>query len=505
MSTLTFADTHNLIAFLDKPAESDGFHKIIDFLNANQICYALMINPTIYTSCIKQFWIIAKVKIVNEEAQIQALVDGKRVIVTEKSIRRDLHLQDAEGTYCLSNATIFAKLERMGAKTTAWNEFSSTIASAIICLATNQPFNFSKYIFDNMVKNLEGGVKFLMYPRPGHKFSSRVTPLFPTMLAQPQKDVEVLLQEETPTEIVEDLSSGEKGEKETSTAQVPVGTASPEVTEVSTAAQNLVYIRRSASKAKDKGKAIMEEHEPLKKIKKRVQVQMSVDEELAKKIQKEEQARAMAEQEQERINFEAALEYHALKNKPVSVAQARKNMITYLINQGGYKQSYFKKMSYEDIRSIFKKVCDQVNTFIPKDSEFEKEVMKRQKLDEEEAVDYEKEKEELRMRLTVVPDEEEFVDPEILHAKFPIVDWESQSLGSMHVYKIIRADGNTSYHKHFESMLKSFDRQDLMVLHRLVMERFEDNTPEGYNLMLWGDLKILVDPKEDDDIWKNQH
>ncbi|GKB44636.1 hypothetical protein Tco_0889578 [Tanacetum coccineum] len=53
----------------------------------------------------------------------------------------------------------------MGAKTTAWNEFSITMASAVICLATNQKFNFSKYIFDNMVRNLEGEVKFLMYPR----------------------------------------------------------------------------------------------------------------------------------------------------------------------------------------------------------------------------------------------------------------------------------------------------------------------------------------------------
>ncbi|GKD75318.1 hypothetical protein Tco_1333600, partial [Tanacetum coccineum] len=104
-----------------------------------------------------------------------------------------------------------------------------------------------------------------------------------------------------------------------------------------------------------------------------------------------------------------------------------------------------------------------------------------------------------------VPDEEEFVDPEVLHTKFPIVDWESQSSGNMHVYKIIRADRNTSYHKTFESMLKSFDRHDLEVLHRLVMERFQDNTPEGYNLMLWGDLKILVDPEQDDDIWKNQN
>ncbi|GKC46915.1 hypothetical protein Tco_1064637 [Tanacetum coccineum] len=62
MSTLTFADTHNMVTFLEKPAESDGFHEIIDFLNANQIHYALTVNPTIYTSCIEQFWAIAKAK-----------------------------------------------------------------------------------------------------------------------------------------------------------------------------------------------------------------------------------------------------------------------------------------------------------------------------------------------------------------------------------------------------------------------------------------------------------
>ncbi|GJW96519.1 putative ribonuclease H-like domain-containing protein [Tanacetum coccineum] len=179
-----------------KPEESDGFEGIIDFLNASSIRYELTVNPTIYTSCIKQFWATAKAKTVNGEVQIQALIDGKKVIVTKTSVRRALQLKDAEGTECLPNATIFVELERMGyenltqkltfykaffspqwkflihtilqclsAKTTAWNEFSSTMASAIIYLAINQKFNFSKYIFNNMVKNLEGGVKFLMYPR----------------------------------------------------------------------------------------------------------------------------------------------------------------------------------------------------------------------------------------------------------------------------------------------------------------------------------------------------
>ncbi|GJT06087.1 hypothetical protein Tco_0840549 [Tanacetum coccineum] len=92
-------------------------------------------------------------------------VDGKKIIVTKASVRRNLQLNDEEGTDCLPNATIFEELTRMSAKTIAWNEFSSTMASAIICLATNQKFNFSKYIFESMVKNLDNAGKFLMYPR----------------------------------------------------------------------------------------------------------------------------------------------------------------------------------------------------------------------------------------------------------------------------------------------------------------------------------------------------
>ncbi|GJU04526.1 hypothetical protein Tco_1120956 [Tanacetum coccineum] len=124
MSTLTFADTHNMVSFLEKPAESDGFHEIIDFLNSNQIHYALTVNLTIYTSCIEQFWATAKANTVNGERQLQVLVDKKRVIITESNIRSDLHLDDAGGIDCLPTATIFKELARMGAKSTAWNEFA---------------------------------------------------------------------------------------------------------------------------------------------------------------------------------------------------------------------------------------------------------------------------------------------------------------------------------------------------------------------------------------------
>ncbi|GKE03128.1 hypothetical protein Tco_1391111 [Tanacetum coccineum] len=74
---------------------------------------------------------------------------------------------------------------------------------------------------------------------------------------RPSVDTEILLDQEEPTELVEDLGSGEKGEKEISTAS-----ATPEV---STVAENLVYLRRSAKKRIDKGKATMKEDEYVQK------------------------------------------------------------------------------------------------------------------------------------------------------------------------------------------------------------------------------------------------
>ncbi|GJU47446.1 hypothetical protein Tco_1204712 [Tanacetum coccineum] len=151
MSTLTFADTYNKVAFLAKPAKSDGFHEIIDFLNANQIRYALTVNHTIYTSCIEQFWATAKAKTVNGECQIQALIYKKKVIIMETSIRSDLHLEDA-GVF------INQQLGDMSHHKKIYVNPSHT-----------------KKIFANM-------------KREGKDFSRRITPLFETMMVQPTQD-----------------------------------------------------------------------------------------------------------------------------------------------------------------------------------------------------------------------------------------------------------------------------------------------------------------------------
>nr|GEU85713.1 hypothetical protein [Tanacetum cinerariifolium] len=226
MATLTFPDTHNMIAFLSKSDVSARFDQIVDFLNAQVIQYALMVNLTIYVSCIKQFWATTSIK------------------------------KNADGVECLPTEEIFAELARMGyekpppkltfykaffsaqwkflihtlvqcmsAKRTAWNEFSCFMASAVICLATGRKSNFSKYIFDSMIRNVDSPSKFLMYPcflqvlinnqiddlsshttkytsptltqnvfsnmrRIGKGFSGIETPLFATMLVQPQAAAE---------------------------------------------------------------------------------------------------------------------------------------------------------------------------------------------------------------------------------------------------------------------------------------------------------------------------
>nr|GEY30528.1 hypothetical protein [Tanacetum cinerariifolium] len=152
----------------DKKSDaSEGFEQIIDFLNASSIKYALTVNPNTYVSCIKQFWTSVSVKKVNDVTRLQVLVDKKKVIITEATIRDALRLNESESIDCLPNKEIFTVLSKMGyekpstkltlykafflpqwkflihtilqcmsVKRTSWNKFSSSMASAIICLST---------------------------------------------------------------------------------------------------------------------------------------------------------------------------------------------------------------------------------------------------------------------------------------------------------------------------------------------------------------------------------
>ncbi|GJS86094.1 putative ribonuclease H-like domain-containing protein [Tanacetum coccineum] len=400
---------------------------------------------------------------------LQALVDGKKVIITETSVRSDLQLEDAKGIKCLPNADIFEQLALMGAKSSAWNEFSSTMASAIICLATNQQFNFSKYIFKTREEIGEGSTNLI---DPHH------TPIITQpSTSQPQKkqkpkkpkrkDTEIP-QSSGPTEPIadeaaneenvpthsndlllsrdfkfeveiqeiffngEDVFVAEQSEKFVKEVVITakVSAAATITTEEVTLAQALAELR--SVKPKDKGKAKMIKPEKPLKMKE----QIRLDKELAFKLQAE-------EEEQERLAREKA-----------------------------------EKVEKANIS------WDNVQAMIEADR---------------------KEKEDLKQCFEIVQDDEVEINAIPLATKpTPIVNLQIHRKGRNGYYEIMRADGSAKTYLLFSQLLKEFDKEDLENLWKLVKAKHGNTRPEeGYERVLWGDLKTMFEHHVEDLIWRN--
>ncbi|GJU72408.1 hypothetical protein Tco_1263813 [Tanacetum coccineum] len=199
-------------------------------------------------------------------------------------------------------------------------------------------------------------------------------------------------------------------------------------------------------------------------------------------------------------------------------------MSTYLKNMAGYKHNQLKNKSFDDIQKLFDKAMKRVNTFVDIDTELvegsevraeaeiaqessskragtelEQESIKKQKVDED------KEIAELQRLIEVVPDKEEVaIDAIPLATKPPsIVDWKIHRKGKKSYYQIIRADGSSKMYLVFSHMLKSFDREDLETLYKLVKAKYGSTRPvEDLDLVLYGDLKTMFEPHIEDNVWK---
>ncbi|GKB47722.1 putative ribonuclease H-like domain-containing protein [Tanacetum coccineum] len=320
----------------------------------------------------------------SREVELTAKIDGQVKTITEASLRRHLKLEDI------------------------W---------LVLLPSTNSE------IFEDLL--LLGNMKGPKAKSGGIDAEERLGGFLPTRedtaLADAAKRRRSVETAQTYTRLRRSVSTGSG---RVSTASRTVSTA-----DVSTASE---LGSTAGVKAKDKGKAIMQESEVLKRSKKRVQYK----------------------QEQERINFEAALElqkylkclrYHAQLNRPYSIAEVRKNMVMYWKNQGGYKMNYFKGMKYEDIRPIFEKVWDQIQSFAPMDSKKEKDSEMKGSRKKEEIIARNKSK--------------------LLSSK--------------------------NYKRSSVRRLDDFDRLGCLDLHRLVKARYMTSSPEGYDLMLW---EIFEDP-----------
>ncbi|GJX77363.1 hypothetical protein Tco_0324174 [Tanacetum coccineum] len=112
----------------------------------------------------------------------------------------------------------------------------------------------------------------------------------------------------------------------------------------------------------------------------------------------------------------------------------------------------------------------------------------------------------LKEYVEVISNSEEVINVIPLAVKSPIVSWNPYCKGGVGYYEIHKADGSYKTYIFYSEMLNDFDREDLIVLYRLLNEKYASTRPCFDNLMLWGDLKIMFEPDSDVEVWKNhQH
>ncbi|GJU33762.1 hypothetical protein Tco_1182116, partial [Tanacetum coccineum] len=206
-----------MIACVEKTAHNADFYQIIDYLTGCSINYSLLVDPDLIGPWLQQFWATASLRVINEVPHIRAMVAGKRVLISEETIRADLLFDDADGVDCFPKQVIWDSLRDIGyegnlaqltfskplfspqwkylihvllhclsPKSTSWEQFGTNIASALVGLATNQKFNFSLMIMNGMLGHISNvtlpSKVFTFMRKHSPKFSCRITPLTPPML-----------------------------------------------------------------------------------------------------------------------------------------------------------------------------------------------------------------------------------------------------------------------------------------------------------------------------------
>nr|GEW89948.1 ribonuclease H-like domain-containing protein [Tanacetum cinerariifolium] len=445
----------------------------------------------------KIFWTSVSIKKSNDVVRLQALIDKKKVIITEDSIRQALRLNDAYSVDCLPNEEIFAKLARMGYKNlstkTAWNEFSSSMASAVICLAIvgDLSSHTTKYTSPALTQKVCANMR-----RVGKGFSGVDTPLFVGMLVPQQaQDVKAAAEDE---DAVNEVFDEPTSPSPTPTTQPPPPQQEhiPSPPQAATAQSSpppqqppshdakisttLLYQLLKTCDTLTKQVENLEQDKvaqaiKITKLKQRVRrrmhpnrgkiAELDIDEdvtleEVDAEVPKDTDVQGRLEESQAKVyhldlehadkvlsmqetdEVEEVIEvvtvaklmtevvtiatttitatlvpkasaprrrrgvilqdpeeastaslkqlkrkerqdntvmrYQALKRKPVTEAQSRKNMMVYLKNMAGFKMNFFKGMTYTDIRPIFEKQFNSIWAFLEKgENEIEEEETKR--------------------------------------------------------------------------------------------------------------------------------
>ncbi|GJW33255.1 hypothetical protein Tco_0053287 [Tanacetum coccineum] len=305
-----------------------------------------------------------------------------------------------------------------------------------------------------------------------------------------------------------------------------------------------------------------------------IKARIEADRILAEKLQEQEREQFTIEERAKFLHdtiaaqrkFLARQRSEAIRNRPPTKNQLRNQMMTYLKHVGNFKHSELKSKKFEDIQAMYEKIKRSDEDFIAigsveddrlikrmnkKDSskgeeikqESKEEVKEEDKGEEntrkrkhgtrkkmksrkrrfkqdtsqDDPSDIEKENDELRLCLTIAPDEDKEVDYEILDKKYPIIDWKTENLGTkpqfdeskrseeINMNVVTRSNGQKRCFSTLIRVLSVFDREDLDAVYKLVMDIYQDKIPEGFDKVLWGDLIVMFNPDEQDEFWNSQH
>ncbi|GJZ74370.1 hypothetical protein Tco_0638516 [Tanacetum coccineum] len=591
---------HNIVACLERTEGNVDFHQIVDFLNASTIRYSLTISPTIYASYIEQFWSTAKTKIVNNETQIHSKVDGKTIVLSESSMRSNLHFNDEDGVTSLTNSEILENLALMGYEIYVGNTSSRgegpgqpsetqpppspalpshevqvtnvashpqkthtprrakrgqntkirqssgppkkvgdeavytgeddrvfRAATTTTSLEAEQESGSGPRFQDTTLEDADAQTRFETASKqsceppfsevntsgsgedsiehqddltdfvpltpydspllgdhtPGSdegrpninelmtiytNLSNRVLTLETSKtrqdlvinkLKKKVKRLEKKLRVRTPGMklfMIVNIATTEVSAASASvtTTGVTISIVEPRTPPTTTTtfedkdltiAQTLVKIR--SEKAKVKGVAFRDMEESARPTK------------ILPTIDPKDKGKGiimLVEMIAERKRFFVAQRAEQIRNKPPTRPQLRNNMVTYLKHMGKYTHNQMKSKSFEEIQKLYERGQKWINDFVPIDSEVVKDSRKGKAAGSRKKI-------VARKRTG----DDEAVNVESLATKYPIVDWKTHALSEDKMYyEIIKGDG----------------------------KRFETASPEGYDILLWGDLITVFEP-----------
>ncbi|GJW54327.1 hypothetical protein Tco_0098412 [Tanacetum coccineum] len=316
---------------------------------------------------------------------------------------------------------------------------------------------------------------------------------------------------------------------------------------------------------KDKGKKKIEkedesetESEGIPEAEKKFK-QLTSDEEMARKIEADRLLdERLQEEEREQFTVEERAKFlhdtiaaqrrflaqqrsEAIRNKPPTKNQLRNQMMTYLKHVGNFQHSHLKTKKFEEIQALYEKIKRSDEDFIAIGSAEDERMIKEMNekgidSSKNESVKEEGKEEEgtkkrksghIKMIARKKPrkqsdddsdDEhrkclkivtfEGILDSEIMEKKSVIARLDKVSSPDGDYLVIYRANGNFRAFNYLMEVLHILDRQDLFHLYELMMEQYSEITLEGFELILWGDLKIMMESSTEEndqsDFWSNQ-